>query len=70
MKMNMNNADPMSTTETSCFFFRYGVAPGSNVALLVVPSAEFTLLQLAIIKLGAVVSPKREAAHCRLKLLV
>jgi acyl-CoA synthetase (AMP-forming)/AMP-acid ligase II len=37
--------------------FRYGVTPGSNVALLLVPSTEFTLLQLAAIKLGAAALP-------------
>ena len=30
----------------------YGVTPGSSIALLLVPGAEFTLLQLAGIKLG------------------
>jgi acyl-CoA synthetase (AMP-forming)/AMP-acid ligase II len=32
---------------------RYGIVPGSKVALLMPPCAEFTLLQLAAIKLGA-----------------
>jgi len=32
---------------------RYGITPGSSIALLLVPGAEFTLLQLAGIKLGA-----------------
>jgi hypothetical protein len=57
--LNMKNYPHNMNAQTtdchclSCVPPRYGVTPGSNVALLVVPSAEFTLLQLAIIKLGA-----------------
>jgi hypothetical protein len=42
---------PQRCTSRVCF--RFGVTPGNNVALLMVPGAEFTLLQLASIKLGA-----------------
>ena len=41
-----------SSTASPHACLRYGVTPGSSIALLLVPGAEFTLLQLAGIKLG------------------